>query len=356
MQSSMPGNDDHYSTLGVEKTATAADIKKAFRGLAREYHPDIVGDDPVKVARFHRIREAYEVLVDPEKRRKYDMQGKGRTPGRMAGGFHYWSHDKPPEAPKPGRDPMNDLDLDDLFSQAAETGGFDFGFGGKKKRRPPPADGGATPENKGTWGGDPTRERGRDIEMSVDCPRRVAKKGGTVTVTYKRLVRTEDGRGVAEYDEIHDLRVPPSTLGGERLRVPKMGHAGTNGGPYGDLIAELRLVGPAHTDPGPVPKEFKTAPSTAETNERVVPISVHEALLGGPIEVDTPQGRVYLRLPPCTSGGSRFRLKGKGLPDAKGVAADLVVRLRIVTPALLDEDSRELIEQFAELNPYDPRK
>ena len=353
MVSSMSGPEDHYSVLGVGKTASPGDIKKAFRALAREYHPDIVGNDPNKVARFHRIREAYEVLGDVDKRRKYDLRDKRRTPGRMAGGFHYWSHDKPPGAPKPGQDPMNDLDLDDLFGQAAKTGGFDFGFGGAKKKKRHA--GGATAENRSTWGGDATAEPGPDIAMSVDVPRTTARQGGTVTLTYKRLVRTDDGRGLAEYDEIHDLRVPPGTQPGEGLRVPKMGHAGQNGGPYGDLVAQVRLVGPGSRQPTPSPRPEPQTP-TGEQDQLVVPISVTEALLGGPIEVDTPQGRVYLRLPPCTSGGSRFRLKAKGLPDARGVASDIVVRLRIVTPALLDDDSRELVEQFARLNPYDPRK
>lgn len=352
MASMSLGSDDLYKVLGVADTATTPEIKKAFRALAREFHPDIVGDDPAKLAQFHRIRAAYEVLVDPQHRQRYDMRGKRRTPGRMAGGFHFWSHDRPPESPKPGRDPMNDIGLDDLFNEGV---GFEkFGFGGGKKRR---RGGGATAENRGTWGGDPGSEKGRDIEVVVDVPRKVARRGGTVTLNYKRLVRSEDGRGVAEYDEIHDLRVPPATPMGERLRVPRQGHAGLSGGPYGDLVAEVRLVGPSSQAPPPreAGARVHEAPG-GEPNELIVPISIQEALLGGPIAVDTPQGRVHLRLPSCTSGGSRFRLKGKGMPDQRGQAQDLLVRLRVVTPALLDEDSRELIEKFAELNPYDPRK
>ncbi len=341
-----PG-DDHYAVLGVAQTATTAEIKKAFRGLAREYHPDIVGDDPTKVARFHRIREAHDVLIDPKRRKRYDMGGKKRTPGRMAGGFHFWSHEMPPETPV--RSPMNDVDLEDIFTED----GFDFGFGAKRKRRR--RESGATPENRGTWGGQAGADKGADIEMVVDVPGNVAARGGTVTLHYKRLVRSEDGRGVAEYDEIHDLRVPPESQAGQRLRVPRYGHAGADGGPYGDLVAELHLVGPGTGAPPPGSGVSGSDAKASERNEVVVPISIQEALLGGPIAVDTPQGRVYLRLPPCTSGGSRFRLKGKGLANAQGEPTDVLVRLRVVTPALLDDESRELIERFASLNPYDPR-
>ena len=139
------------------------------------------------------------------------------------------------------------------------------------------------------------------------------------------------------------------TRDGEVLHEKGKGDAGAFGGPYGDLIVRLNVVaaGPRAAPPPPEPE-----PSPPEPVDRVVDISLAEAVLGGPVELDTPQGRVRLKVPPCTSSGARMRLKGKGAAGAKGEPTDLYVRLRIVVPSELDDESRALIERFAALNPH----
>ena len=356
---------DFYQVLGVDKDASMQEIKKAYRKLARELHPDVVGSDPKKVQRFQQVTEAYEVLSDPNTRGRYDRRFMRRTPGRMAGGFHYWSGDPKPDPNSSGlgSDPANDLDLDDIF------GDSDFGFGGRRPRaaktslskdpNPAPRGGGRTAPPPV----DPPRKDprpGTDISMAVDVPRSVAAKGGTVTLNYVRLVLTEDRRGVVEYDEIHDLKVPPGIGHGQTLRVPKYGHAGEGGGAYGDLVCDIRLVGPEpakeQAPPSSSTARETTTSAAADPNTRILPISVHEALLGGRVPVKTHRGEVILTLPPCTSGGARFRLRGQGEPTSGGVPTDLVVQLKIVTPPLLDDEAKSTAEKLAGLAPYNPRE
>ncbi|MCB9760946.1 MAG: J domain-containing protein [Alphaproteobacteria bacterium] len=350
---------DHYSVLGVAPDASTEEIKKAFRALARQCHPDVAGSDPEAVARFKRIKKAYDTLVDPGSRQKYDRRRTRSKAPRMPGGFYFWGDQMPGQEPPPSQDRYskdrgNDLDLDDIFG---DHGGFvDFGFGGAGPSS------GSRAQREG--------ERpmpGGDIHMNIDVPADVAAKGGLVTVTYSRRRRTEDGRGVVNYDEIYDVRVPPGARTGVSLRCEGWGHAGTGGGPYGDLVCDVRVVG----QPGAQARgsgasggggrrsagqgsSGRRAQADPEA-PRVVPISIQEALLGGRIELDTPQGAVVLNLPPCTSGGARFRLRGKGEPGPEGLPGDLFIQLRVVTPPLLDLESEQLIEQFAELNPYNPR-
>lgn len=373
---------DLYATLGVPREATTEDIKKAFRQRARECHPDVAGDDPAAAKRFDKVRKAYEVLVDPVKRAKYERGGQRRvgrrsrgTDGyRMPGGL-YTRHNfgggrggGNMNARARQRNEANNISLDDLMG--------DFGFGGA-------GGGGGVKQNHGSYGtgrsagsqgtgrteqarqgtgrspgGGAPPERdlpGSDITMVVDVPADVAQRGGVVTLHYPRMRRTEDGRGVARYDEIHDLRVPPGTPHGAVLRSRNYGDAGTDGS-HGDLVCEVRVVGRPSADPVPGPEKRRSSPGARPepqaggTDDVVLPISLTEALLGGRVPVHTPQGRVFVTLRPGTNEGSRLRLRGKG----EG-GADLFVRPRIVLPRDLDEESIQLIERFAELNPYDPR-
>ena len=386
--------DDYYSILGVARDASADEIKRNFRRLARECHPDVAGDDPETVARFTRIREAYETLSDPKKRDAYD-----NPPRRTAGGMFYRKRWRPPgghhfdglhhgdanatprRAAKTARerlnDPNNNLDLEDIFS--------DLGSAPRKKpstargrRAPDPRDtvrsvgeglrdmmnnASAAPPGPGqgarssqrTTPRNHTRHRreappGEDIMLTVDVPGRVARSGGTITVSYPRHKRGERSDTLFRYSEIHDLRVPSGVRDGHTLRVTKMGHAGASGGPYGDLVCQLRLV---HDTPPKAAADTRTGRGTgaAADDDKVVPISLVEALLGGRVDVDTPGGRVRITVPAGTSSGTRMRLRGRG---ERG--GDLFVRLRIVVPRTLDDESRALIERFAALNPDSPRR
>jgi len=370
--------EDYYSLLGVARDATADEIKRCFRKLARTCHPDVVGDSPEAVARFTRIREAYETLSDPERRHAYD-----NPPRRFSGGQFYRKRWRPPGGHQfdglhngnPGRqgrsardsvrqrfnDPGNQMDLEDIFSTGSPP-------------RPPPRQrraGGMSPDQRVrsvgeglremmngqmAGGGDGAASRhsrthsqraapsGDDVTLSVDVPHDVAARGGTISVSYPRLKRGERGNTLFRYSEIHELRIPAETRHGSRLRVPRMGSAGAHGGAYGDLICNIQVNRRAAASQ-------PTAATGAGEGDQVVSISVVEALLGGRIEVGTPGGRVRVSVPPGTSSDTRLRLRGRG-PGG----GDLFVRLRIVVPRQLDAESRELIERFAALNPDSPRR
>ncbi len=352
----MSDEEDLYQVLGVAKDASPADIKKAFRALARECHPDVAGADPEKEARFKRIREAYEVLADPIERGRYDRRGDRRATnvhGGLGTGYgsssftQFWSrvNGTAPEPPGPGNGSMGgDLGLEDIFSDFAPN---DFGFGGQGRKAAASSSGARTRAE--------APHPGRDIGIAVDVPGDVAARGGTVGVRYQRLRRGEDGRTLYRYDELHDLKVPPETPHGGTLRVSLMGDAGLNGGPYGDLVCDIRLVGrvrPSDRMKMP-PRPEKDEPGSRAHDEDVVivNIGIAEALLGGRVSLDTPGGQVRLVVPPCTSSGTRLRLKAKGFSGADGVRRDLFAEIRIVVPSELDDESKRLISRFAELNP-----
>ncbi len=374
--SSIPYVADYYETLGVERDASTEEIKKAFRKLARESHPDVAKDDPEAATRFNKLRQAYETLVDPEKRQRYDRSfnrrpaGEGSGTWRPPGGMNFGgvkvnaggaSQDR-------FRGRGNNLDLEDIFGDFGGMSDFGFGAGTPPKSSP----GQQSARNLG----EPTA--GRDIVLQVDVPARTAELGGTITLHYPRLRRGDDGVSVYRYNELFDLGIGPGTRHGESLRVEKMGDAGANGGPYGDLVCDVRVVGGetrshrkheraeprAHKDEPRAHKEEPRAQAPREERRepeppksggadevRQVDISVSEALLGGRVEVETPGGRVRVTVPPCTSSGARLRLRGKG-----SGGQDLYVELRIVVPRSLDEESRRLIERFAALNPDTPRE
>lgn len=372
---------DYYSILGVARDASAQDIKKAFRQIARECHPDVAGNDPSAEERFKTARKAYETLMDPVTRARYDRRGQRRAhprgsffdafyrsmggdpdkASRNPGGFTPGAHDAGGHASARGadKDPGNDLDLDDLFNDFG-----DFGFGGKRpssqrdrvRTAPPPPPRDVTPTP------------GADVHVELDVPVNVARSGGSVTAVYYRMQRADSWRpgsveaGVVRIQDIADIRIVPGAHDGQVLRERGLGDAGPHGGPYGDLVVRVRVVGSQAQQsrtragqrqrPPPPPPRY---PGGMDGHEMVLDMSVVEALLGGRIELHTPQGTVKLTIPPGTSSGTKLRLKAKGPPDAMGDPTDLVVRTRIVVPSHIDEESRALIERFARLNPGNPR-
>lgn len=306
-----------YDVLGVPADASESDIRRAFRALAKELHPDVAGNDAARTERFKEVAAAYDTLSDTDKRAAYD-----RSQVRRSAGPRVWNNNFRARAEQtqdgrtgPRPPPNQDLDLEDLFTDF-QASDFGFGRGGRRREEPRP---------------------GRDVSLTVDVPADVAARGGTLPVHYSRLKRAEGAITLVRCEELHDLRIPPYTTHGSTLRVERLGDAGEYGGPYGDLVADVRVVGEARTGDG------RRAEAPGE-EVRQVDITVAEAILGGRVPVVTPQGTVKVAIPAGTSSGTRFRLRGKG------AAGDLVAEVRIVVPRHLDEESRRLIERFAELN------
>ncbi len=400
---------DYYEQLGLAADATADDIKKAFRAIARKCHPDVAGDDPVAAATFKAAREAYETLVDPEARARYDRRNERQRVVRQSGSHGsffdaMWRRtarapsgfDEPGGAGAPGPKPRaaaahdgggqpadsrsggrddaaNAVDLDDLFA-----GGF--GTRAREAGRPRPgarrvdigedptaswhrADGSApSPFPSGPVAPDPAGpRRGDDLGLEVDLPLSVARGGGTVSTSYARRIRNPrwvpggaDPETV-EVTDVLDLRVIPGTQTGQRLLERGKGHAGTQHGPYGDLYVTVRVVGDdAYAPPPAVDEDVHddaggdVAGVDAGEAPPEVDIGVAEAILGGLAVVQTPTGYVRVVIPAGTSSGTLLPLPRRQAGGALGA-----VRVRIVVPTEIDAESRALIEAFAARNPID---
>ena len=284
---------DPYGVLGVPPDADEKVIKQAFRKLARELHPDVAGGDEAKAARFRRVRDAYELLMDPTRRARHD---------RLR-----WRVEGQPFRGRPGKGGgTNDIGLEDIFADHGGIVDFGFGRGPAKAGRPSPE-----PRRRSRRPERPAPEPGDDVQVEVEVPRAVAARGGLVSVRYVRRVRADGRHDLHGVEELHELRVPGGTVAGDLLRVERLGHAGAHGGRYGDLVARVRLIG---------------APPKVETSDLLVPVEV--ALLGGRVEARCPGGTVRLAIPAGTSGGKLLRVRGKGAGGA-----DHQLRVVIEVPA-----------------------
>jgi DnaJ-class molecular chaperone len=311
---------DYYKTLGVSKSASAEEIKKAYRKLARQHHPD-VNKKPEAEKRFKEINEANEVLSDPEKRKRYDTVGpeweRFQQGGQRPGGFQ-WVY-----TGQPGQDPFN-----------GEAGGFSdffrtlFGEG-------------AADFDTGPLFGRPSTRRGRsvagaDVESEVEI---------TLAEAYKGTERTVEMRMPDGTTRRLSVKIPAGVRDGQRIRLAGQGAPGGRGGPAGDLF--LRV----HVRPHPV---FER---NGEDLSLVLPVALHEALLGAEVTVPTLKGRVSLRIPPETQNGRTIRLAGQGMPRATGGHGDLYVTVKVVLPTKLTEKERELVKELAASRAgEDPRK
>ena len=305
-----------YDVLGVAKTASAADIKSAFRKLAKKYHPD-QSKEPRAKERFAEVGSAYEIIGDDKKRAAFDRgeidaEGKPRAPqfegfgaGRAGGGADFRHF------------------------------GFDFGGGGFSAER-----GGIDPdilsELFGSAGGSRTRarpqaQRGEDIAVTIAAPLTTVANGGSVRVALPT------GRTL-------DAAVPAGIEEGKSIRLRGQGHPGNRGAPAGDVIVTIRYA------PHPL---FKADGRDLRLD---LPITLYEAVLGGKVRVPTLGGEVEMSIAPGMSGGRVLRLRGKGLPAASDQAAgDLLATVRIVLPNSADGELTELMRKWRDLRPYDPR-
>jgi DnaJ-class molecular chaperone len=287
--------EDHYQTLGVPRTASAEDIRKAYRELARKYHPDLHPDDESAKEKFKKVQSAFDVLNDPSKREMYDRYGssfEGVGAGGPGGG---WGG-----GPFPGGGggfPGGaEIDLESLFGGA---GGFGDLFGAGRSR-------GAGRGRKRA-----ARMVGEDVSAQIVVPFRLAIDGGKTDVRVDR-----DGK-----TETITVTIPQGLPDGARMRLRGQGMPGTGGGPAGDLLLEVRV------EPHPM---FRR---DGDTLELTLPVTLAEAIEGAKVDVPTPWGTIALRIPPGTSGGRKLRAAGLGVRHANGAKGDLIAEVQIMLPA-----------------------
>ena len=399
---------DYYGTLGVKKNASTEEIRKAFRKLARKYHPDVNPGDKTAEEKFKAISEANDVLSDPKKRKIYDQLGfysdnidpAAAEAYARGGGFGAGGFGNPPGGNAGAGAQGQGVPFD--FS------GFDFSDmfegGGRRTRTSTGAGGGSFRDifsgifnRGGAPMGEEGPEPGSDLEYQVNvgfwqairgavlrlniarrdtctnchgrgylestqpCPECGGK--GKITQTGGRMKfdvvcprchgtgkdRTTctvcGGEGVVERDEQLEVRIKPGTRDGQRIRIAGKGNAGSHGGPPGDLYVIVRAG------------DHPVFRREGDDIHLKVPVTATEAALGAKIEVPTIDGRSLLRIPPGTSCGQKLRLREKGVPSAtrEGTRGDEIVEVSIVVPRVQDERSKEILRELAKLNPEDPR-
>jgi DnaJ-class molecular chaperone len=295
---------DFYEVLGVSRSASQDEIRKAYKKLARKFHPDVKPADPDAETKFSEITEAYDVLSDDAKRKNYDQFGHA---ARGAGGNPFQGY--------AGGGGGAQFDLDDILG-GMFGGGNPFGGGGRR--------------------GQPRAQRGQDAKAEITVPFTVAVDGGEHSVTLQNGAKSER----------LTVKIPAGIEEGQSIRLAGQGNPGMGGGPTGDLIVTVHIA--AHP-------WFRRDGQNLLVD---VPVSPPEAALGGKIEVPTlTEGTVVLTVPPGTSSGAKLRLRGKGVKNHKtGDRGDQFVVLKIAVPKDLSDESKTLYEKLAELNPKNPRE
>lgn len=322
---------DYYKTLGVSKSASAEEIQKAYRNLARKYHPDLNPDDKTAKQKFQDVQQAYETLNDPKKKQMYDqfgsdyeqMGGGGGGGGGFQGGQPFGGGGQVP----PGFEHMfgggggaGGITLEDLMKQfGMGGGGFEGGGGGggrKRARRP-------------------QQMPGEDVRIEVEIPFRLAVVGGKQGLTLRR----PNGK-----KETIEVTIPGGIEAGKTILLRGQGEPSPNGGPAGDLLVTVRIG------------EHESFTRQGLDLTVKVPITVAEACLGGKIEVPSPHGTLTLTVPPGTSSGKRIRAKGQGIHAKDGKQGDLYAEMMIVVPKKLSAKASELVEQLADQLNEQPRE
>jgi curved DNA-binding protein len=302
---------DYYQTLGVDRNASAEDIKQAYRKLVRKYHPDVSKHKDAD-AKTKEINEAYGVLGDPEKRTAYDQLGRGYRQGQEF---------RPPPDWGAQYD-FQDANTQDMFADL-------FAHFGRRGR----AGGGAGP-------GRTFQMRGEDIHAAITIDLRDAYAGATRQMALRVPGHDALGR-VAMREKNLSVNIPKGVTAGQQLRLGGQGHPGTGGGPAGDLYLEIAF------NPD---RRFRVEGADVYQN---VPVTPWEAALGGNISVPTPSGQVEVTVPPDSQGGRKLRLKGRGIP-AKA-PGDLYLILEVALPPANTERARELYQQMARDLAFNPR-
>jgi curved DNA-binding protein len=325
---------DYYKTLGVSRTATDDEIKKAFRKLAREYHPDVAKDKKVAEEKFKEVNEAYEVLSEPDKRKKYDRLGANWKQGgfRPQPGYHQqtWRGGGPGEQ-----------EFEFHFGGTGFSDFFEQFFGGGRREGAGSAGFGGGPEEETIFGRAQTRaRRGNDIEGDLLVTMHEALNGSVRSVS---LRHADPKTGKAETTTLR-VRVPAGVQEGQRIRVAGKGGHGLNGGPPGDLFLRVRLA--KHPD-------LRLQGTNIYYDLELAP---WEAVLGTTVKVPTLEGEVSLKVPPGSNQGHKLRLRGKGMPTGAGNRGDFFAVVTIQVPTQLSDEEKALWEKLASAATFNPRK
>jgi curved DNA-binding protein len=343
---------DYYKTLGVARGASEAEIKKAFRKLAREYHPDVAKNKKQAEEKFKELNEAYEVLGDPAKRKRYDELGANWRSGadfRPPPGWESFARGRASAGGGPGGGAdefhfggtgFSDF-FEQLFGSMGGRGGSRFGRGG-----------GFAEEEMG--------ERGQDIEGDLLVTLEEVMRGSVRSVSVRhgvacsqcngtgqrnrRPCATCAGTGQVAKTETCQVKVPAGVTEGQRLRLAGRGEAGVGGGAAGDLYLRVRLA--RHPD-------FEVEDHNLIHEAEIAP---WEAILGANISVPTLSGPVSIKVPPGTQNGQKLRVRGRGLLQRGGGFGDLIVETRIEVPKRVTDSERKLWEQLAHESRFNPRE
>ncbi|HQR37722.1 MAG TPA: J domain-containing protein [Blastocatellia bacterium] len=355
--------EDYYSVLGVARDAKPEDIKKAYRRLARKHHPDV---NPGKHAedQFKKISEAFEVLSDPKKRDVYDRYGEySEAAERMAsqGGpaFDYGSFSgssfrdifadlfgggrpsaspRPPAPPQPAKGDDIEYPLAISFEEALR--GMTTNITISRREACPTCAGSGESRAGGSTLCATCRGSGQSPTRPGTMCRECGGSGRKATPC-----ETCHGRGgTVRKETIRSVKIPAGVETGSRVRVAGKGHAGKYGGPAGDLFIITKVSDhPFFTRKG-------------DNLYCTVPVTVPEAALGAKIEVPTIDGDTVMRIPPGTQSGQKFRLRERGAPSLRGNArGDQFVEVKIVLPAVISEETKKVLSEYARLNPENPR-
>jgi curved DNA-binding protein len=318
---------DYYQTLGVNRAASQDEIRRAYRKLARKYHPDV---NKAKDAeeKFKQVNEAYEVLKDPEKRKLYDQLGANWKAGQEFRPPPGWENVHFEFRGSPGAE---EFDLGGGFSDF-----FEMLFGGRRSAMGGGGAGGRAA--KATWS-----MAGQDHEAEITVRLEDSYYGATRTITLQGQEVDDQGR-LRTTSRTYDVRIPAGVTDGSRIRLAGKGGPGIGGGSPGDLFLKARI------EPHP---RFRVDGHDLQVE---VPVTPWEAALGATVEVPVVEGTANLKIPPGIQSGQKLRLRGKGLPRRDDRRGDLFAMVKIVVPKTLTERERELFAEMAKVSGFNPRR
>lgn len=304
---------DYYKILGVERTASEADIKKAFRKLAHKYHPDVSKEKDAE-AKFKDVNEAYQTLSDPEKKAAYDQLGQRREGSNFE--------------PPPGWSGFGGASQGGFEGFDFSGSGFDFAdlFSHMGRGRTARA------------------QDGEDLNAEVEITPEQAFNGTTVSISLREPEETADGR-IRHVTKTLEIKVPAGTVDGQKMRVTGKGAPGYNGGANGNLYITINIA-----QEGRFKVEGRDVYLT-------VPLAPYEAVLGSEVVVPTLSGgKISVKVPAGAKAGQKIRLSGKGFPNKKGPAGDMYLQILIVVPPDPTDEEKELYKKLSEVSKFNPRE